>query len=106
MSAMDLSTYILASFATVEDARQALNPAHFTVVNFHLSESATTILKKEGLLAPEGHPFIHLGIHDAKHDSLVIEFVDGMSTPAQTFYQSVTHTCAQAHEKHVLTSAT
>ena len=77
VSAMDLSAYILASFATVEDVRQALNPANFTVVNFHLSDSAMAVLIEAGLLAPRGHPFIHLGINDAKHDSLVIEFIEG-----------------------------
>ncbi|CAL5225485.1 g8310 [Coccomyxa viridis] len=77
VSAMDLSTYILASFATVEQVRQAVDPASFTVVNFHLSDAAMAILKEAGLIAPQGHPFIHLGISDAKHDSLVIEFIEG-----------------------------
>lgn len=85
MSAMDLSTYILASFATVEQVRKAVNPAKLEVVNFYLSEPAMATLKKAGLLAPEGHPFIHFGITDAKHDSLVIEFVEGESIPSIPF---------------------
>ncbi len=82
VSAMDLSTYILASFATVEEVRKAVDPASFSVVNFHLSEPAMAILKEAGLIAPQGHPFIHLGINDAKHDSLVIEFIEGGPLPA------------------------
>ena len=78
---MDLSTYILSSFATVEQVRKAVNPANFTVVNFYLSDSAMTTLKEAGLIAPQGYPFIHLGIHDAKHGSLVIEFVEGRPLP-------------------------
>ena len=102
VSAMDLSTYILASFATVEDVRQALNPANFTVVNFHLSDSAMAVLIEAGLLAPQGHPFIHLGVSDAKHDSLVIEFVEGKARlhPYPVTIGSSTPVC-----RHILTCA-
>lgn len=74
LSAIDLSTYILASFATVEEVRKALDPATFSVVNFRLSPAATATLRESGLLSPEGFPLIHLGLHDASHDSLVVEF--------------------------------
>lgn len=86
---MDLSTYILASFATVEQVRQAVDPASFTVVNFHLSDAAMAILKEAGLIAPQGHPFIHLGISDAKHDSLVIEFIEGGPLPCTLLHSSI-----------------
>ncbi|BDA51598.1 probable choloylglycine hydrolase [Coccomyxa sp. Obi] len=74
LSAIDLSTHILASFGTVEEVRKALDPATYSVVNFQLSPAATTTLRNSGLLSPEGFPLIHLGLHDAAHDSLVIEF--------------------------------
>ena len=74
MSALDLSTYILASFTTVQEVKEALNPSHFTVVNFQLSQTAMDVLMASGLLAAGGYPTIHLGIHDAAHNSLVIEF--------------------------------
>ena len=91
VSAFDLSTYILASFATVEDVRRALSPADFSVVNFHLSEPAMALLKREGLLAPGGHPLIHLGVNDAKHDSIVIEFIKGPLLQSQPFLQQWTN---------------
>ena len=74
MSALDLSTYILASFTTVQEVKKALDPAHFTVVNFQLSQAAIDVLLASGLMAAGGYPTIHLGIHDAMHNSLVIEF--------------------------------
>ena len=74
MSALDLSTYILASFTTVQEVKEALDPAHFTVVNFLLSQAAMDELLASGLMAAGGYPTIHLGIHDAMHNSLVIEF--------------------------------
>ena len=74
MSALDLSTYILASFTTVQEVKEALDPAHFTVVNFQLFQAAMDVLLASGLLAPGAYPTIHLGIHDAMHNSLVIEF--------------------------------
>ncbi|CAL8465713.1 g5249 [Coccomyxa elongata] len=74
LSAIDLSTYILASFGTVVEVRKALDPARFSIVNFQLSSAATTTLRNSGLLSPEGFPLIHLGVHDAAHGSLVIEF--------------------------------
>ena len=74
MSALDLSTYILASFTTVQEVKEALDPAHFTVVNFQLSQAAMDVLLASGLMAAGGYPTIHLGIHDAMHNSLVIEF--------------------------------
>ena len=74
MSALDLSTYILASFTTVQEVKEALDPTHFTVVNFQLSHAAMDVLLASGLMAAGGYPTIHLGIHDAMHNSLVIEF--------------------------------
>lgn len=74
MSAFDLSTYILASFSTVDEVRHALDPANFTVVNYQLSQAGMAVLLKTGLLGPIGQPMIHLAVHDTKHDSLVIEF--------------------------------
>ncbi|CAK0734844.1 hypothetical protein CVIRNUC_000491 [Coccomyxa viridis] len=76
MSALDLSTYILASFTTVQEVKEALDPTHFTVVNFQLSHAAMDVLLASGLMAAGGYPTIHLGIHDAMHNSLVIEFTD------------------------------
>ena len=74
LSAIDLSAYILSSFGTVEECRKALDPAVFSVVNFQMSPAATATLRNSGLLSPGGFPLIHLGLHDAAHDSLVIEF--------------------------------
>ena len=56
MSAFDLSTYILASFSTVDEVRHALDPANFTVVNYQLSQAGMAVLLKTGLLGPIGQP--------------------------------------------------
>ena len=107
MSALDLSTYILASFSTVEEVRQALDPAHFSVVNFQLSAAAMAILTSTGLLAPGGYPLMHLGIHDAAHNSLVIEFT-GLALPVHAQNCSFAcdgptqRVCAQDDKKLVL----
>ena len=92
MSALDLSTYILASFTTVQEVKEALAPTHFTVVNFQLSQAAMDVLVASGLLAPGAYPTIHLGIHDAMHNSLVIEFT-GMPERLQPIWHH-SHTSA------------
>ena len=107
MSALDLSTYILASFSTVEEVRQALDSAYFSVVNFQLSAAAMAILMNTGLLAPGGYPLIHLGIHDAAHNSLVIEFT-GLALPMHAQNRSLAcdgptqRVCVQDDKQFVL----
>ena len=74
VTALDLGAFILASFSTVEEVKQALNPTIFSVVNFQFSPKTQSALIATGLLGAYGYAFVHLIIHDAQHNSLVIEF--------------------------------
>ena len=50
------------------------DPTKFAVVHAWLPARALQVLQREGLLGEGGYPFAHLSLHDASHDSLVIEF--------------------------------
>ena len=71
---MDLGAYILATFGSVAEARAALDPTRFAVVNPWLPARAQQVLQNDGLTGEGGFPTVHLSLHDASHDSLVIEF--------------------------------
>jgi penicillin V acylase-like amidase (Ntn superfamily) len=65
---------MLANFGSVAEVRAALDPAKFSVVNFWMPARALRVLRDAGLIGDGGFATIHFAVHDARHDSLVIEF--------------------------------
>ena len=95
ISALDLGAYMLANFGSVAEVRAALDPATFSVVNFWMPPRALQVVRSAGLVGDGGFATVHFAVHDARHDSLVIEFT-GTPTCDSCHMQMVQAPCQAA----------